>query len=445
MAEQLAKVGDVIPQRAAIPSNVNRVADEDGAPWELQPTGLWFCVRPEEGTTPIETAILSKAWGPLTVTAVREPEPTAVPQPEQLAHHATDPERPNQCVLHGLTAAQHGPQQRGVCLPAEPQPESDLLDFVRRYGKENYECGAAEPSSHSMEADRHDDKARALLARIEAEVQRLRDQEARLETKVMVVQADRDDHAALLKATDATLAKVTAERDEALAARDDVLAESDKRLNALIKTRSEREDLRRERDEARKQVLKERDENAEWADRLAQAIAEFLHIDIGEHSNMNLPWQAALIALTDAVSPAQPDPHTLTLPQVPERAVALVGNGTHERYTPGAIGWENCDGDGYSFAEILEREGDKGVRVEMAPPCEPREFLKYVGMPDLKGFIGKSGTRYVRSALTSSYAAYVAVHNVGAERELLLSATRSHWQEIDGPLTEVFDEPGGAS
>jgi hypothetical protein len=80
----------------------------------------------------------------------------------------------------------------------EPQPEGDLLDLVRQYGKENYECGAAEPSSHSMEADRHDDKARALIVQIEAEVQRLR--------------VERDDYATLMKLT-------AAERDEALAGR----------------------------------------------------------------------------------------------------------------------------------------------------------------------------------------------------------------------------------
>lgn len=48
------------------------------------------------------------------------------------------------------------------------------------------------------------------------------------------------------------------------------------------------------------QVIDERDDAQDWADRLSQAIAKHLRIDIGEHSNANLPWQAALIALTDA-------------------------------------------------------------------------------------------------------------------------------------------------
>jgi uncharacterized protein YdiU (UPF0061 family) len=44
------------------------------------------------------------------------------------------------------------------------------------------------------------------------------------------------------------------------------------------------------------QILGERDDAIDWADRLAQAIAEHLTVDSGEHSNANLPWQAALIA-----------------------------------------------------------------------------------------------------------------------------------------------------
>jgi hypothetical protein len=45
------------------------------------------------------------------------------------------------------------------------------------------------------------------------------------------------------------------------------------------------------------QTLTERDNYHEWADKLANAIAEHFGIEIGEHSNLNNPWAVALEAL----------------------------------------------------------------------------------------------------------------------------------------------------
>jgi hypothetical protein len=45
------------------------------------------------------------------------------------------------------------------------------------------------------------------------------------------------------------------------------------------------------------QTLTERDNYHEWADKLANAIAEHFGIEIGEHSNLNNPWPVALEAL----------------------------------------------------------------------------------------------------------------------------------------------------
>lgn len=45
------------------------------------------------------------------------------------------------------------------------------------------------------------------------------------------------------------------------------------------------------------QTLQERDSYHKWADRLAAAIAAHTGVDIGEHSNVNNPWQEALDAL----------------------------------------------------------------------------------------------------------------------------------------------------
>lgn len=60
-------------------------------------------------------------------------------------------------------------------------------------------------------------------------------------------------------------------------------------------------------------TLRQRDSYHEWADSLAEGIAKHLGIDIGEHSNANLPWENALAALESQhadvpESPAQAGP-----------------------------------------------------------------------------------------------------------------------------------------
>ena len=46
--------------------------------------------------------------------------------------------------------------------------------------------------------------------------------------------------------------------------------------------------------ESEKQILEERDRYHDMADELANAIAEHFNVEIGEHSNMNCPWENAL-------------------------------------------------------------------------------------------------------------------------------------------------------
>jgi hypothetical protein len=41
-------------------------------------------------------------------------------------------------------------------------------------------------------------------------------------------------------------------------------------------------------------TLAERDYAQDMADKLADAIATLLSVDVGEHSNVNCPWQSAL-------------------------------------------------------------------------------------------------------------------------------------------------------
>ncbi|EKS9800288.1 MULTISPECIES: hypothetical protein [Burkholderia] len=58
-------------------------------------------------------------------------------------------------------------------------------------------------------------------------------------------------------------------------------------------------------DELWDQTLRERDEYQETADKLAAAIAKHFGVGIGEHSNLNCPWDEALEVIENAAPPAQ--------------------------------------------------------------------------------------------------------------------------------------------
>jgi hypothetical protein len=61
-----------------------------------------------------------------------------------------------------------------------------------------------------------------------------------------------------------------------------------------------------EADQELMQVIAERDQYHEWADKLADAIAERFGVDIGEHSNLNSPWSNALEAIEAPAQEAEP-------------------------------------------------------------------------------------------------------------------------------------------
>lgn len=439
-----------------------------------------------------------------TATGDNQLDPLPAAQPTCPAHGAHPHNGPG--VVNGGAVCLDCP----ICRPpaAEPQPESelhwqpakpadtpgelvpgeadvpqpvDLLDLVRQHGDLRFSVGTELDGGNDETFHGDRAKANALFARIEAEVQRLRDKQAWLHRELLAITGQRDEAAAerdracrsrdfmanqvIAPARDALttagvegrtrladrIVVLVGHRDEALAEVErireqrDALLDLNRRLAAapgrteqardvdgdplwihacgrvearasgapsewscdddtapwrplLVATESaapedeltrlryevqrlesDNERLNRIHDTDEKavmEVLGERDENYEWAERLSQAIAEHLGVDIGEHSNANLPWQAALIALEDA---AAPDPLVLRLPEVPEGAT-LVGIESGRRYTeqdPCADGtriWS--DGPiGGTLGEVLDGEPD-GVRVELAPPREPRTWPK---------------------------------------------------------------------
>ncbi|EPO5639683.1 hypothetical protein ACIUZH_18350 [Pseudomonas aeruginosa] len=79
----------------------------------------------------------------------------------------------------------------------------------------------------------------------------------------------------------------TAERDAALAR----VAELEREL--------------RDEENAHITTIEQRDNAEHWADQLAKAIAERFGVDIGEHSNLNCPWNEALVWMQQPPTQAQ--------------------------------------------------------------------------------------------------------------------------------------------
>lgn len=92
-------------------------------------------------------------------------------------------------------------------------------------------------------------------------------------------------------------------------------------VGALVALAHTSADTRPTDDELWDQTLSERDTYHEYADKLANAIATHLGVDIGEHSNLNNPWFKALEALesrSPAMAAAAPADERAA-PDVPEK------------------------------------------------------------------------------------------------------------------------------
>lgn len=61
----------------------------------------------------------------------------------------------------------------------------------------------------------------------------------------------------------------------------------------------------RDEENAHTTTIEQRDNAEHWADQLAKAIAERFGVDIGEHSNLNCPWNEALVWMQQPPAQAQ--------------------------------------------------------------------------------------------------------------------------------------------
>ncbi|MEF2156441.1 hypothetical protein V3390_09430 [Luteimonas sp. FXH3W] len=86
------------------------------------------------------------------------------------------------------------------------------------------------------------------------------------------------------------------------------------------------------------QTLRQEERATEWADKLANEIASKLHVDIGEHSSSNCPWENALEAIED-YEPTQPRKVEVTDEMVERFAENYIGAGHTEPTLRGALNY----------------------------------------------------------------------------------------------------------
>lgn len=147
---------------------------------------------------------------------------------------------------------------------------------------------------------------------------------------------------------------------------------------------------------------------------------------------------APLRDMQERLKAARPDPLVLSLPEVPEGAVALRGGA---RWLPSASVpgfWEMEGGSTpHALGAVLDAEDDgtnKGVTIEMTPPREPRTWgarLLVEGPPDdLCAVRAGSGTGEIYRRDPDNPDRWVSERGVAERWELL--------REVD--LVEVLDD-----
>lgn len=327
--------GDVIQPGQTIPEDVTGVDDIQCDGW-TRVGALWALTRHAgelaEDLDPSPARFVLQ-FTPLTVTAVRE-----------------QPAEPERKLIGPPHAHLDAPCTDACYEPVAPQPAAesvpDVLDLVRQYGDERENVGAATPNRGELNREMANAavrEANALFAQIEAEVQRLRDKQAWLYRELLAITVQRDDPRHLLAQV---MAELGVDRPE------DVLITIKKRAGALTLAQNSRKHW----------LDKANDRQAEIEQLQAIVKKRDREIDAAQQS-------------------AESGPLRLSLPPVPEGAVALVGERTGKRYPrrERTAFWQDPERGGATttLAEVLEMEDPGGVTVEMAPPREPRTWKQY--------------------------------------------------------------------
>ena len=260
-----SKIGDIIQAGESIPYDVVGVLDCDGDDLVLNARGHWHHPSSADPATcggTYQCGIDPTEYTPLTVTAVREPEPAA-----------------------------------------EPQPTSHTVRVTMGLNIEHRD-------------------GRAVFSTFEGEI-------GSCEAQTFLDSVAEEFGVVIRSATEATSVPLDGDRIIALA-------------------RQQQAEL----DEARAEV-----------ERLKAELA-------AEEAGRREDW-------TEHLTAARPDPLVLSLPEVPEGAVALVGKSTRVRYmreVTSPVTWRiQGHRDALTLLEVFQDSGPE-LEVEMAPPCEPRRM-----------------------------------------------------------------------
>ena len=113
------------------------------------------------------------------------------------------------------------------------------------------------------------------------------------------------------------------------------------------------------------QVIDERDQYHDAAEKLADAIAKHFGVEIGEHSNLNCPWQNALDHIAQATKRAADAQHS------DDEAVDLFAQAMKAKMADarakGRSGWETCDPA--DLSRMLREHVEKGDPRDVANFC----------------------------------------------------------------------------
>jgi hypothetical protein len=472
VAEQLAKVGDVIQPGESIPEDVTAFTDKDGdGPFDRISAGWWNCDRDNPAGCVRHTDAELLEYAPLTVTAVREPEqayaggmecpvcgsakPHNSHEPVDVVHYripgdasartlcgediweestsvteragssncgacrAAADEEPTPCPSHGA----HPHWNDATCLDCPicrpPADASVLLDLVRQHGDAQRKVGYEEGRNFDYGISLG--KAAEVFDRIAALVPQ-HPVQARDEAGLPLFI-----HACGHVSPDSTPG----------------VAEGEHHRFPPCRTPGPWRPLLVGGDPAPKIGIDRHEPHADGP-------REPTWQEVGDHFLMEalgvqkLDEVMPAIERLKAAAPQQDGPIVLTLPA---GVVALVGVKSGLRYVQrGPFIWEpdEADSELYGLQQVLAREGK--VAVEMAPPREPRIWKQLRAAPaDIAKKLEvrqSDGTQFVVALRGDGrWASTIAFPNPeNAEPHETFA-----WSELlgEGDVTEVLDEPGG--
>ncbi len=167
----------------------------------------------------------------------------------------------------------------------EERPE---IEEVSEFEREDIARSAFETAmADGISLDSFLSLSNTLAARYERIVGALRFERQQMDRAFTACINERDAANARLHEVATACATAEQERDAALAR----VAELERKL--------------RNEENAHTTTIEQRDNAEHWADQLANAIAERFGVDIGEHSNLNCPWNEALVWMQQPPAQAQ--------------------------------------------------------------------------------------------------------------------------------------------